>query len=421
MIVRNINSATRGGTALSLSLDGPLLPLMRELFDKAEIPESIAARFLAPQTGVIRCDQGIHQVGFALLSGDDRLVVYGNRLDDAVTFAALCEGNPTGSRPRDLNVAKVLGELADPWRDGSARALPVLHVFSQHRIWDGYLQAATLGISEEALGTRELAYELVPGKTVVDPRVLIGKRFSMVPPGPDAMEGAHIVQALAEMRQTPAIGEYAAAELPPRHADPDALFVSLELERTQWVEQGRAIAAFLNRAHRVGLGFPRVLVNGMTAPYDGRPEAFFETIEEVEREVVAWIAEEVVYPATFETMHGRTFAEKVEAVRGVRFAIAPISSASLIVNLMGVPCVTYSNQARAEFMSWSDAPTTARLPAEIIKDRIDVSGYGRALENQVHPRVSYSILPKDFVPFAMRHMRRSGAIPEGAVERAPTG
>ena len=405
--VRAVNTATRGGTRLSLTM-ATHGEAMRTLAALADLPDSLAAAFLVPDARIVRRDSGIHRIAFLLRHGDDCLRLDADRTSGAVTFAAAKDGALHGERPLGFPSLAAALDIGDPWQGAADPALPVVHVFGNHRIWDAYLQVVRAGMGEERHGRTLLAYR-VPGMAVVDPATLLAGHMTVALADEAALPGAHHIQALAELNAEAGVRRYGAALMPPQHADADALFVSFELEKQQWLEQVPGIAGVLNRAHKTGTGFRRLLVNGMTAPWDGRPAGFFPPIEAAEREMIGRLEERLVAPVEVVWMFGWTFAEKLAATRGARFAVAPIGSASLMPNVMGVPGVAYSNRDRIGWIRWLDNERMRRVPATMLNDREEVEGLGRLRANRATPRVSYSIRPADFVPFAMRHYRATAA------------
>ncbi len=406
-VVRGINSATRGGTRMALTMERHGTE-MRTLCTMAGVPDSLVDAFLVPDVRIVRRDTGIHRLAFFLRRGADRLRLSADRTTGEVTFAALRQGTLFGQKPPGENSRREALALADPWRGADGADLPVVHVFAIDRIWDAYLQAVRTGIGEEDRGKAILAHR-VAGKAVVDPTTVLPPRIAVTLVDEGALAGAHHISALAELESDSQLREYGSALMPPRHADADALFISFELEKHQWLEQTQALATFLNRTHRQGIGFARLLVNGMTSPWDGRPADFFETIEEVERGMIARLTKRLEFPLEVVWMFGWTFAQKLEAARGARFAIAPIGSASLIPNALGVAGVSYSNKDRIRWIKWLDNPDMCRIPPEILADRDDILGYGRLRADRPVPRVSYSMHVGEFLRFANRHYRATSA------------
>lgn len=406
-VVRGINSATRGGTRLALTLERHGRH-MRTLCAMADLPDSLVDAFLVPKVRIVRRDTGIHRLAYFLRLGADCLRLSADRTTGEVTFAAMRQGTLSGAKPPGESSRRDALQFDDPWQGSSGPELPVVHVFAIDRIWDAYLQAVRAGIGEEDHGRAIIAHR-VAGKAVVDPTTMLPPRIAVTLVDEDALAGAHHISALAELESDKQLRDYGAALMPPRHADADALYVSFELEKHQWLEQTQALATFLNRTHRQRIGFNRLLVNGMTSPWDGRPADFFETIEDVERGMITRLTNRLEFPLEVEWMFGRTFAEKLEATRGARFAVAPIGSASLIPNALGVPGVSYSNKDRIRWIKWLDHPNMKRIPPEILADRDDIPGYGRMRDDRPVPRVSYSMHVGEFLRFANRHYRATSA------------
>jgi hypothetical protein len=188
-----------------------------------------------------------------------------------------------------------------------------------------------------------------------------------------------------------------------REAGQVRIFYSIEAEKRGWIEQDETLQAF-TRALAERHTRVTVFVNGMTAPLQGEPEGFFTDVRRLEEAFIDRLKAAV--PGT-EVVHlfGRTVAEKVCALRGLDFFLAPAGTASLIPLYLDVPGVMYGAPPLMDsFSSLKHNPRALRLPktlARSIDDHLGVRQYDWA-KSAPHG-LSYSIAADDLLPFALRH------------------
>ena len=135
------------------------------------------------------------------------------------------------------------------------------------------------------------------------------------------------------------------------------ILVSLELEKRIFTNQDIFISTLLSRLSERH-GNILLVVNGMTG-FEDRIEDEFGDIKQVERQLVEQVCAKLSN-VSVKFMHGKTFREKAGAYKQLDFFAAPIGTAALIPQILGIPGVVFGSAAMLKHYSWFNDITESR-------------------------------------------------------------
>lgn len=195
-----------------------------------------------------------------------------------------------------------------------------------------------------------------------------------------------------------------------RQSKPSHIFISLEAEKRVWKEQEEGLAGFLN-AVREKVGEPlRVLVNGMTASYNGYVPASFKDIDEREVEIIEQLKKLGPADTVFERVFGETVQAKIEAARSCSFYAGPLGTAAMVASLLGMPGITFHNTHFIKAVRAIDPQGSRRIDPDHIENLPDQLGVAPKFDEL--QTISYSIDPEYFIETARTQFVRTVLSPQ---------
>lgn len=388
-----------------------------KLAEAAEVPSDVLRSFAEPGVRILRRDTIPGEIAFVLLRRDSVLRVGARRPQYRFNWSLKRDGEVVREAPGWV-VSKP--DLLDPVAAMEAEAVqPVVHGSFVNRVWDSFIVAMTMAHYAARAGMREIIVDPQKGRCMVDPHVPLAKLGVSCLPVPDgAAAVGHLVRHLPSERPLADLRSLAESVLPTAQPDACDIFVSFELEKKRWLEQGQALADAINALIEVGRAPERIVVNGMTAPFDAPQKGsflkVFSEIQKAEENLIDEVRNRLIRPLGIDWLYGQRFFDKAERMRRVGYFLAPGGSASLIANVMGIPGVSYGNSDRLRWVLWPDGQQTLRLPADMVEDRFEAEATGlkRGRRKVVEPMrsVGYSIDPGAFAQFVRAHADQTDAL-----------
>ncbi|MEM7695758.1 MAG: acylneuraminate cytidylyltransferase family protein [Pseudomonadota bacterium] len=408
--IATLNSLTRAREDVSVKPDPALWDAIEAVLSFSDVPAEAAARYVRhPKVWFVRRDTGPHSISFVL--GLDRRHWLRLTLSQQTSeHVVKNKADLTGADGQEAVINRASRIRVDVKRVKETTTLPVAYRFTGERVLDSFVQVVRMAEEMKAAGVKRVRVIEMPGRGIADPFIMLPRVGLAVERVPwKGTIDAHVVAMLAPDIDKDVIAATGQQLLPKLRPGANGLFVSLEVEKARWINQSTAVAAFVNTLIAKRAAPSHIVYSGMTGPWDGADDDFFPELRAAEEAMVAEIAGLLDADIPAKVMFGQTLEEKAQATADCGFFIAPVSSACLVPNVMGVPGVSFASRARLVYSTVPDNPHVARVKPTMVTDRSDVEGLGPRASRKIgiRPAVSYTIDEAAFVAFALAQFKKT--------------
>ncbi|MEM7696483.1 MAG: hypothetical protein AAF318_18690 [Pseudomonadota bacterium] len=373
---------------------------------------------------IVRRDRHISMMTFALFC--DGALVQKLSLNHEGTVRHLWrEGDAWVTNSRGVFSHHGLYDDLDP-AAAAAATLPNVFAFVRPRVADSLLQAAALASAHHRAGRTSVPVYTPPTRTIFDP-FWAHEQLGVTTERVARTDRCHVVMGRAGLANHGQINRALrtifgrrdrarALSFAPKTRGP--LYVSFDVEKMRWLNAVDVIDAFLQTLAENDERVSAVIVNGMTAPFDGAPPDFFDEVRAQEAVLIADLARR--QPA-LSIMHlfGQTMRQKVEAVRAASFFITPAGSADYLPGGLKIPGVIVGNPIRLAMPREISNRNAVDVPHDLIAMEERPTGAMLHAWTERDNWKDYAIDPAPFARFAFNHYRTHVMMPAAAQDTTP--